>query len=115
MNLKNFEMETQNSSQILPQLIDDIAKKEPNRLFCIHPVSPDGVDKWRNITFEDLSKAINRVCWWIESKLGGKGKEKQHVLAYVGTNDVRYAVFVLACMKLGHAVRLVRRSTVHSY
>ena len=36
---------------------------EPDKLFCIHPVSQDGVDEWRSITFKDLAKAVNRFTW----------------------------------------------------
>ncbi|KAJ5317676.1 NRPS-like enzyme [Penicillium antarcticum] len=107
MNLKNLEKEADRPSQLLPQLVDDINEQDPDRLFCIHPVSQDRIDEWRHITFKDLFNAINRVSWWIESKLSGKNNGEQHVLAYVGTNDLRYAVFVLACMKTGHVALLV--------
>ncbi|KAJ5775491.1 NRPS-like enzyme [Penicillium nucicola] len=107
MNLRDFEKGPDSSSQILPQLVDDIAQSEPDRLFCIHPVFQDRTDEWRHITFKDLSKAINHVAWWIDARLSIKNLGKQQVLAYVGTNDLRYAVFVLACMKTGNMALLV--------
>jgi acyl-coenzyme A synthetase/AMP-(fatty) acid ligase len=107
MNLKNFEKEPDGPSQLLPQLVDEISEQEPDRLFCIHPVFQDSIDTWRHITFKDLSNAINRVAWWIDSKLSGNDKEEQQVLAYIGTNDIRYCAFVLACMKIGHVVSLM--------
>ncbi|RAH43033.1 NRPS-like enzyme [Aspergillus brunneoviolaceus CBS 621.78] len=85
--------------RLLTQLVDQQAKSQPDRLYCVHPTSQDAECEWRPITYQHLSYAVDRVAWWIEEKL--QGKERQ-VLAYIGTNDLRYCAFALACMKTGH-------------
>ncbi|EHA19603.1 hypothetical protein ASPNIDRAFT_129526 [Aspergillus niger ATCC 1015] len=92
------------SGRLLTQLVDQQAKDQPDRLYCLHPSSQDADCEWRCITFQQLSAAVNRVSWWIDSRLSGR---KQQVLAYIGTNDLRYLVFELACMKTGHAALLL--------
>ncbi|GJP95963.1 acetyl-CoA synthetase-like protein [Aspergillus niger] len=90
--------------RLLTQLVDQQAKDQPDRLYCLHPSSQDADCEWRCITFQQLSAAVNRISWWIDSRLSGG---KQQVLAYIGTNDLRYLVFELACMKTGHAALLL--------
>ncbi|RAH82016.1 NRPS-like enzyme [Aspergillus japonicus CBS 114.51] len=90
--------------RLLTQLVDQQAKRQPDCLYCVHPASQDAECEWRPITYQHLSYAVDRVAWWIEAKL--QEKEKQ-VLAYIGTNDLRYCAFALACMKTGHVALLL--------
>ncbi|PWY82419.1 NRPS-like enzyme [Aspergillus eucalypticola CBS 122712] len=92
------------SGRLLTQLVDQQAKDQPDRLYCLHPSSQDADCEWRPITFQQVSAAVNHVAWWIDSRLPGR---KQQILAYIGTNDLRYLVFELACMKTGHAALLL--------
>ncbi|PYI07705.1 NRPS-like enzyme [Aspergillus sclerotiicarbonarius CBS 121057] len=86
--------------RLLSQLVDEQAKDHPNRLYCLHPTSQDAHCQWHPITFQGLSYAVDRVARWIAKRIPG---QKQQVLAYIGTNDLRYCAFALACMKTGHA------------
>lgn len=83
-------------------LVDEVARDSPDLLYCIHPKFQEGHYTWRDITFQMLAQAVDLLAWWIDEKLAGK---EQKVLAYIGANDLRYAAFMLACMKTGHAVR----------
>ncbi|KAJ5115819.1 NRPS-like enzyme [Penicillium angulare] len=85
-------------------LLDEIAKESPDLLYCIHPKFHNGHLIWRNISFQMLAKAVDNLAWWIDEKLTGGD---QRVLAYIGVNDLRYAVFMLACMKTGRAAFLI--------
>lgn len=97
--------------RLLHQVVDELAETQPDQLYCIHPVSMKSADNWRSITYQDLAHAVNRIAFWIDQQLGDRAKQKRHVLAYIGTNDVRYAVFILACMKTGNTVRGIRISS----
>lgn len=94
---------TEVEGRLLTHILDDLAQKTPTALYCTHPTSQDGKHDWRNITVHDFAQAVDRLAWWIDQKLDGQ--REQQVLAYIGTNDLRYAAFMLACMKTGHAVR----------
>ncbi|PYH41592.1 NRPS-like enzyme [Aspergillus saccharolyticus JOP 1030-1] len=100
--------------RLLHQVLDEIAEKEPDQLYCIHPVSMNLDDGWREISYRDLAHAVNRVAFWIDEQLGDSAKKKRHVLAYIGTNDLRYAAFVLACMKTGNTALLLSTRNSHT-
>lgn len=87
----------------LLQAMDPIAAQDPDRLYCIQAVSNDSSQGWKNISFADLQGAVNHAVAWIQENVVPSAEENQ-VLAYVGANDVRYAAFVLACMRLRHTV-----------
>lgn len=55
------------------------------------------------ITYAQLANVINGLAWLLVEQLGGPGKygSNPEVLAYVGTNDVRYSALVLAAAKAG--------------
>lgn len=89
--------------RLLTHVLDDLAQKSPTSLYCIHPTSQASDNEWCRISVYQFSQAVDRLAWWISQKLGQR--KEQQVLAYIGTNDLRYGAFMLACMKLGHAVR----------
>lgn len=91
------------NGRLLTQVLDDLADRTPYSLYCIHPTTQDGNHDWHNITMQQFARAVDRLAWWIDQKLDGQ--RGQQVLAYIGTNDLRYGAFILACMKTGHAVR----------
>lgn len=85
------------------RLLDDIVAKDPDRTYCVHPVSPDLAQGWREVTFAGLHAAINRVALWINDHVGLPTEPQ--TFAYMGANDIRYIAFVFACMRLRHTVR----------
>lgn len=86
----------------LLQAMDPIAAQDPDRLYCIQAISNDCSQGWKIISFADLQGAVNHTVAWIQENV--VPSEENQVLAYVGANDVRYAAFVLACMRLRHTV-----------
>lgn len=87
----------------LPSLVDKIAIQTPERVFAIIPsYNPEFPQGWQSITFQELVGAVNFTCCWIEQTIGHT--EEAVYVAYLGGNDIRYAVFILACMKTGYIV-----------
>ncbi|EEH09810.1 ochratoxin A non-ribosomal peptide synthetase [Histoplasma capsulatum G186AR] len=80
--------------------VDYLKENNPNQLFCIHPLSPDISQGWRNVTMKDLSGATDYMARWIEDNVAARSSHE--TLAYMGANDIRYAAFILACTKVGH-------------
>ncbi|KAJ5338907.1 hypothetical protein N7452_005635 [Penicillium brevicompactum] len=85
---------------LLPHAVDKLAFTSAGAIFCVHPISSDISDGWQIITFKRLAGAVNGLAWWIEKNIG-QGKSFE-VLAYIGANDIRFAIFLLACLKTGH-------------
>ena len=94
----------------LPTLIDEIAARRPDRPFISLPVNNDDLSEgYRDFTYSDFAKAVDRCAWWIVSLLGRCENEKSsqdRTLAYVGPQDVRYGVLMLGAVKGGYTVRV---------
>ncbi|KAB8254581.1 acetyl-CoA synthetase-like protein [Aspergillus pseudonomiae] len=96
--------------RLVPDALDRDALDNPERLFCIHAVSINEMGcGWRRVTIGDLAKAVDRFAWWLEETVCSSGTPER--LVYIGPNDIRYAIAVIACMKLGHCILLLDPST----
>ncbi|KAI9729228.1 MAG: putative NRPS-like protein biosynthetic cluster [Cirrosporium novae-zelandiae] len=89
--------------RLLPQVVDRSAETQPDLSFCIIPRSPVSTSQgWRNVSYQDLSRAVNYMSWWIEEKMGEDGAG--NTIAYMGLNDLRYFIISLAGLKTGHEI-----------
>ncbi|KAK7517253.1 uncharacterized protein IWZ02DRAFT_406008 [Phyllosticta citriasiana] len=85
------------TGKTLTRRVDDIANSDPGRTWVTVPLTNDVYGEWKDITFGELRQAIDGLARWIESKIGA-GKDRETV-AYLGINDIRYTVVILAMMK----------------
>ena len=89
--------------ELLPSIVDYLAKIKPHTLYAEYPVSPLTYDEgYRKITYRDFANAINGLAWCLYDTLGFG--EDHEVVAYIGPNDVRYPALVLAAIKAGYVV-----------
>ncbi|KAJ5650094.1 uncharacterized protein N7484_003817 [Penicillium longicatenatum] len=86
--------------RLLAGVVDHAAETDPERLFAVIPKGSELSDGFQNLTMKGLSQAVNFLCRWIENTIGTDIPEQ--TLAYMGSNDVRYCIFILACQKTGH-------------
>ena len=93
----------ENDDQVLlPTLIDERARLDPERLYCAFVKSADVTNGVIEVTYGDFANAVNCCSWWLEEKFGRS--ESYETLAYVGSTDLRYAIITLAAVKIGHKV-----------
>jgi hypothetical protein len=90
-------------SSIWSQIVDDRATEAPDRVFC-----EILENNWQNtgprkITYGEISRAVNRLCWWLEEKIGVPKASGSFV--YVGDNDLRYVFVLIASQKTQRQVR----------
>lgn len=88
--------------RLLPGLLDDLAQRDPTRKFCTMPKSSEVSDGFVDVTMKDLAQAVNSMSWWIEKSLGRSSTRE--TLTYLGGNDIRYIISMLACSKTGYKV-----------
>ena len=84
------------------QIVDHAAEQDPERLFAVIPKGPEISDGFQNLTMRGLAQAVNSVSLWIERTIGLSSSHE--TLAYMGANDIRYCIFILACQKTGYKV-----------
>jgi hypothetical protein len=90
--------------RLLPSLVDEYANLDPEKLIASFPTSPE-IIQWHEVSYRELSAAINGLAWLIEKKIGKS--ERFESLGYMGANDIRYTVVWLAAMKCGYCVSLL--------
>ncbi|KAI0502776.1 hypothetical protein F5B22DRAFT_652741 [Xylaria bambusicola] len=93
--------------RLLPHVIDDIAKKDPNREAFMSPRSNNPEDGWAITTFSSYANAINRCAHEIVNRHGEATQGEFPTIAYIGPQDARYLVIVIAAIKAGYKVLLI--------
>lgn len=92
--------------QLLCHLVDERAQTQPNAVYSEIPYSASNYDGgFRKVTYANFANAINGLAHWIKSTLG-QG-ENFDTLAYIGPNDLRYNIVLLAAVKAGYKVRKI--------
>ncbi|KAJ5435765.1 Male sterility NAD-binding [Penicillium cf. griseofulvum] len=86
--------------RLLATTVDDGAEINSSQRFAVIPRGPEISHGFQDISIKDLARAVNFMCWWIESMIGPA--QYPETLAYMGSNDVRYFMFMLACQKTGY-------------
>lgn len=89
--------------RLLATTVDDHAKHNPSNVFAVIPQGAEVSHGFRSLSMKDLAQAVNGMCWWVEETIGSA--QSPETLAYMGGNDVRYFIFMLACQKTGYQVR----------
>jgi acyl-CoA synthetase (AMP-forming)/AMP-acid ligase II len=95
-----------NSHQLLPTIFETRAKLNPDGVFAKFPVSSTNYDSgFRSVTHLQALNAINHVAWVIEKSFG-KGQNFE-TIAYLGPNDPRSHIVLIAGIKVGYKVSLL--------
>ncbi|ORY70408.1 nonribosomal peptide synthetase [Pseudomassariella vexata] len=88
--------------RLIPHVIDENARKTPDREFIQIPRSSNPKDGWRIVAWKDYANAINRCAHKIVEYCGEATPGTFPTIAYIGPNDVRYLVVVVAAVKAGY-------------
>jgi len=92
-------------NELLPNIVDHLSRETPQALYDEYPISPLSYDAgYHKIAYCDLANAVNGAASWLSQTLGTS--KRHEVLAYVGPNDLRYIVLVLAAVKAGYVLFL---------
>lgn len=90
-------------NQLLPHIVDHLAKVTPAAPYSLYPNSPTTYDEgYQTVTYKDFANAINGLAWWLNDNLGPS--DTIEVIAYIGPNDIRYTALLLAAIKAGYVV-----------
>ncbi|KAK5014029.1 hypothetical protein LTR39_003357 [Cryomyces antarcticus] len=92
--------------RLLPVLIDRSAQTDHDRVYAsISTASDDVVKGFRDITYKQLSNAIDHAAFWLDGQLG-KSQVDFETFAYFGPRDLRYPILTVAAAKVGRKVLL---------
>lgn len=89
--------------RLLPAVIDQRARDEPERPWCSLPRDDYDLSKgFENISFARFANGINQLAWLIEKAIGKSTSFE--TIAYLGVTDIRYHMVQMAVCKTGHKV-----------
>lgn len=91
--------------RLLPQVLDELAISQPNRLYATIPnFEKDLCQGFRDVTTKDMADCVDVLAHWLEMFVGrGSGCE---TICYLGVPDLRGAMMFLAAVKCGYKVSL---------
>lgn len=89
--------------RLLPVIIDQRARDEPDRPWCSLPRDDYDLEKgFEDISYGTFANAINQLAWFIESAIGKSTSFE--TITYLGISDIRYHMIQMAVCKTGHKV-----------
>lgn len=88
--------------RLLPQVLDELANNDPNRVYASYAKSADISEGFRHVTVKEMASAVDSLAWWIEARIGKSNNFG--TLAFIGASDLRYPILCLAGMKCGWKV-----------
>ncbi|KFY84261.1 hypothetical protein V500_09457 [Pseudogymnoascus sp. VKM F-4518 (FW-2643)] len=94
----------QYGKRLFPQVLDDAAAINPDNVIGMIAKSADISAGFREVTFLQLSNAVNFTAWWIQAQIGRS--ETFETLAYMGIQDFRYLIVEIAAVKCGYQILL---------
>ncbi|EXF76803.1 thioester reductase domain-containing protein [Colletotrichum fioriniae PJ7] len=97
----------QYGKRLIPQVLDEVAESEPNREFISVPRSSNPQDGWKPISYKQIANAVNRIAQRIIDKRGKPEPGSFPTLTYIGPNDARYMIIMIACIKAGYKALLI--------
>jgi hypothetical protein len=98
--------ETEYGRRLIPNVIDQLGRTYPQREAFQAPRTDNPKDGWKIITFKAYANAINRCALKIIERCGDAPPGVFPTIAYIGPQDARYVVFMVAAVKAGYQVRL---------
>lgn len=81
------------------------AQATPARVFC--EMARDdwraraGHDAARPVSYAQMARAVDRASWWLDEVMGGGDDDDAATFVYVGPNDLRYVIALVAAQKTG--------------
>ena len=90
------------NQRLIPQVADEIARANPDRVYASVPYSADLSQGFRDVTFAELVNAVNYLAWWLDGRLGRS--KTFETISYMGPSDLRYTIIFLAAVKCGYTV-----------
>ena len=87
----------------MTSIIDDRACMSPQKTFMSIPAGATVADGQKDVSYEDIAKAINCCAWWIEDTLG-KGVDFPPIATYMPGFDTRHVLLIFGAIKAGYKV-----------
>lgn len=101
--MSKFDASTRYGKRIAVSYIDEVAKRDPDRVHAKIARSADPGDGFHDITFIRYHRAINALAWHLDEELG-RSTTFQTLTFASDPLDFRYIILIMAAIKIGWIV-----------
>ncbi|MCJ1309728.1 hypothetical protein MMC25_003389 [Agyrium rufum] len=95
-----------NKTPLIPSKIESYADQTPPRVYASVPRTSDPAEGFRDITYKELARAIDKASWWLDDQLGPSKSNDFPTFAYYGPNRLEYVILFVASIKTGRKILL---------
>ncbi|KAG7406178.1 Non-canonical non-ribosomal peptide synthetase FUB8 [Fusarium oxysporum f. sp. rapae] len=83
--------------RLIPQILDDLAAAEPDRIIYSLARSSDLSQGFRHVSARAFTKAVDKTAWLLQRELGVTSEIR--AVGYIGPHDLRQILLTFACIK----------------
>ncbi|KLP20251.1 Uncharacterized protein LW94_10090 [Fusarium fujikuroi] len=83
--------------RLIPQILDDLAAAEPDRIIYSFAKSPNLSQGFRHVSARTFTKAVDKTAWLLQKELGRTSEIR--AVGYIGPHDLRQILLTFACIK----------------
>ncbi|KAM7208256.1 chloramphenicol acetyltransferase-like domain protein [Naviculisporaceae sp. PSN 640] len=88
--------------RLLPQILQDVAVAEPDRILYSIAKSSDISEGFRTVSARVFLNAVDKTAWLLYNQLGENLSPSVPAVAYIGPHDLRHILLAYACVKAGY-------------
>ncbi|KAI0111253.1 acetyl-CoA synthetase-like protein [Nemania sp. FL0031] len=99
-----FQLSHASTQRLIHLIPDELAQVVPGHPLFSFSKSENPRDGFTDVSARCFANAINRAAWWLAENLGHPSNFE--AVAYVGSNDIRYLLFIFAAIKVGYKMLL---------
>ncbi|ORY16213.1 transferase family protein-like protein [Clohesyomyces aquaticus] len=91
----------QYGKRLIPQILDELASTNPDRIIFSIASFKDGSHAFRDISARTFAKAVDKTAWWLHNQVGTPASIQ--TAGYIGPHDIRHILLTYGCVKAGYA------------
>ncbi|KAM0295231.1 hypothetical protein HYE67_000263 [Fusarium culmorum] len=87
-------------NRLIPQILDDLAATEPDRIIYSWAKSSDLSQGFRHVSARAFTRAVDKTAWLLQRELGETSEIR--AVGYIGPHDLRQILLTFACIKANY-------------
>ncbi|KAI1199756.1 acetyl-CoA synthetase-like protein [Nemania serpens] len=95
-----FQLTHASTQRLIHLIPDELSETVPEHPLFSFSKTEDPRDGFTDVSARCFADAINRAAWWLAEQLGQPSDFE--TVAYIGSNDIRYLLFMFAAIKVGY-------------
>lgn len=100
------DAEIKRANRLIPHILEEEARENPQRVIAMVAKTSDISEGFNEVNAEQFLRGVDFLAHWVDSY---KSKSSSaETFAFIGSQDFRYPIIEIACMKTGNPLLLPR-------